>query len=371
MKVQKIRIIGAIALVIIILITLLVAPSKSQQQSGSTYNRKPDGYAAWFEYMVNQGVNIKRWEKPLSNLLENKQKKTTFLRINPSLTWFSISEKELNWLQEGNNLIVLGIRENPTEANFSTTHNSDLGIIKIDTTRRNNNQESFILGDKYGAIVWQESVGKGKITKIVTPHFAANAYQDYQGNYQFLSELVTQYNQPILVDEYLHGYKDKEIIEEEFDRNLLSYFWQTPLSIIIVQGLVLILICLWGFNNRFGPTISVSTPQKNNSQAYIDALAVVLQKAESSDFMVKIIGKEEQIKLQKKLGLGNKLLPPKTLVNEWQNQHQNQNKLALISLLKLQSEKRHLKETELLNWLNEWQKLLNFNSKLTNNDQKK
>jgi hypothetical protein len=362
MKFKKILIIGVISLSIIILITLSFAPSNNQKQKGSTYNRQPDGYAAWFEYMSEKGIKLTRWQSPFPDLLANQNKTITLLKIQPSFSWFSLGQEEKNWLQQGNNLIVLGIKEYPTLAKFSTIHHHETGIIKIDTTRRGENP-SPILGDKFGAIVWQEKIGKGELTKIITPYFAANAYQDYAGNYQFLEKLLTQYNQPIFIDEYIHGYKDQEIIQKEFGDSLISYFWQTPLQVLIIQGLVLFLICLWGLNHRFGPKMEIYAPKINNTQAYIEALAGVLEKAESSDFLLDIIGKEEQIQLQKKLGLGNKLLSDQALIDAWQNQ--SQNKLALESLLKLQSSKRHLKETDLLNWLKGWQKILNFNSKST------
>jgi hypothetical protein len=367
MKIKKIWIMGAIALLIIILITLFFAPSNNQKQSGSTYNRKPDGYAAWYEYMLEKGINLKKWKKPFLDLLETQEKEITLLKIQPALQGFSLTEEEQNWLKKGNNLIVLGVKESPTKAKFSSIHNSDVGKIKIDTSRRGQNK-SAILGDEFGAIIWQEAMAKGEITQIITSYFAANAYQDYQGNYQFLEQLVTKYNQPILIDEYLHGYQDKEVIKEEFNDNLIGYLLQTPLSILMIQGLILLGICLWSFNHRFGQIIQVSSPKINNSKAYIDALAAVLEKAKNSDFMIEIIGKEEQIQLQKKLGLGNKLLPRQDLIDLCQNQRKNQ--LASLSLLELKSKNRPLKERELLNWLKEWQKILNFNLKSTNNDKK-
>jgi hypothetical protein len=359
MKQKKVLVIGAIALFIIILITLFFAPNNNQQQSGSTYNRQPDGYAAWYEYMIKKGVKIKRGEKPFQQLIKENNSPITLVKIQPLLDWYYQTNEELNFVKKGNNLIILGVKQLVTKANFITMQNTDLGMIKIETSRRANNQSSTqsILKDNFGDIVWKKKINKGEITQIVTPYFAANAYQDYSANYEFLAKLVTQYNQPIWVDEYLHGYKDKEVIKQEIGEDLFSYLSKKPLLIIFIQSIILLLVCIWGFNYYFGKPITLSVPKINNSKAYIDALAAVLQKAESSDFLLEIIGKEERLQLQKQLGLGSKLLDSQTLLDVWQNQEGN--KKELQSLLSLQSKKSIINNTILLKWLNGWQKLRN------------
>lgn len=364
MKQKKVLLITAIALCIIILITLFFAPNNNQQQSGSTYNRQPDGYAAWYEYMIKKGVKIKRAEKPFQQLIKDNNSPITLVKIKPLLEAYYQTNEELNLVKQGNNLIILGVKQPVTKANFITMQNTDLGIIKIETSRRGNNQYSTqsILKDNFGDIVWKEKFDKGEITQIVTPYFAANAYQDYSANYEFLAKLVSQYNQPIWVDEYLHGYKDKEVIKQEIGGNLFSYLVQKPIIIIFIQGIILLLVCIWGFNHYFGKPITLSVPKINNSKAYVDALAGVLQKAESSDFLLEIIGKEERLQLQKQLGLGSKLLDNQTLLDVWQNQQGN--KQELQSLLSLQSKQSNLNNITLLKWLNGWQKIRDFSLKL-------
>ena len=365
MKRKKNWIVGAIALSIIILITLIAAPTSNQLQSGSTYNRQPDGYADWFEYMAGQGVKVQRWEKSPQDLLQQRDSTITLLRIQPKLNWHYQTSPEQKWLKKGNNLILLGVRQPATKAKFSTMQTSDVGMVKIDTSRRAKSK-SQLLGDRFGAIVWKESMGKGEIIKATTPYLGANAYQDYSANYKFLAGLVTQYNQPIWVDEYLHGYKDKKVIEREIGGSLFPYLAKTPLLVVLIQGLILLLICLGSFNRRWGPAIKLSSPKINNTQAYVEALAAVLEKADSSDFIIEVLGKEEQLQLQKQLGLGDRLLDSQTLLDLWPMHWGN--KQQLQSLLQLQAKKRHLREKELLNWLNGWQKIRNFSIESTDND---
>jgi hypothetical protein len=67
-----------------------------------------------------------------------------------------------------------------------------VGSVKIDTQRRAKNIKDGLLGDRFGAIVWEKSIGKGQVILPLHPYLAANAYQDFQGNYEFLAQLVTQ-----------------------------------------------------------------------------------------------------------------------------------------------------------------------------------
>ncbi len=355
MKTKKYWLFGIVILVILILITLFYAPNNNQQQTGSTYNRQPNGYSAWYEYMKAKNVDLNRWEKPILNLVENQKNFITLLQIQSEIKPYLLSVEDTNWLRKGNNLIILGVGGNVTKAQFTTYQNSELGKVRIDSSRRGRNNTQ-LLGDEYGIIVSEEKIGEGKYIEITTPYLAANAYQDYPVNYQFLEKLVNN-NQPIFIDEYLHGYKDKEVITQELKQNLISYFLHTPLVILLIQLLVLLLVFLWGFNKRFGKIVEIYPPQENNSQAYINALANILKKAQSKDFILENIGKEKQIKLQKKLGLGNKLLPSETII-EMLN-HDQEKKILLKYLLDLPLRKNQIKESELLNWLENWQSILN------------
>lgn len=185
-----------------------------------------------------------------------------------------------------------------TKADFTTTHDTEVGKVEIETSRRaiklEQQKEENLLGDRYGAIVWQKQFGKGRIILATTQYLAANAYQDIPGNYEFLAQLVTQGQQRILVDEYIHGYKDQEVIKEELGESLVNYLVETPLFPIFIQGLIILVILIFAQNRRFAKPIKLSAPIVDNSQAYIQALAGVLQKAESREFILETTGKEQK-----------------------------------------------------------------------------
>ena len=357
------------AIAIMVLLTLVSAPNAgSANRSGSTYSKSPDGYGAWYAFMEKQGTPVKRLQKPFDQFPALAQNRVTLLRVNSNITEHSLSRQEIEWVEKGNRLIILGVRSPVTEAPFTTFQQSPSGIVKIDTGRRHGNLgeiEKEWLGDRFGAIVWQEPLEQGQVIVAITPHLGANAYQDRDGNYKFLAQLVTQPNSQdvsqgelhqVWVDEYLHGYKDADVQEIEDGEDWQTYLAKTPLFPALLQAGIILIVLAIAQNRRLGPPQTLSAPVVENSQAYIQALASVLQKADSSEFVLEVVGREEQLQLQKALGLGSVLLDNQTLVAAWVQQT-DRPAAELEQLLKLQSKKRRISEPNLQSWLEKWQQV--------------
>jgi hypothetical protein len=404
---RRLWLFGAIAIGALILLTLFAAPANTKLSSGSTYNRAPNGYGAWYAFMEERGTPVQRWQKPFQALAANKTLKPpmTLLRVNSELSFPDLStdeqnwidKEEQNWVEKGNTLVILGIRQPVTEAPFSTRHKTQMGSVKINTRRRRKSENEKLLSDRFGSIVWQKSIGKGHVIFATTPHIAANAYQDFPDNYKFLAQLVTQSpdgenlsiqnvlsktHNSVWVDEYIHGYKDPERVAcqskgakrrtssgkgtpsqdsedlncEQEQPSLFSYLAQTPVFPAVLQGFILLLVAIWAGNRRFGKPETLPVPVVNNSEAYIQALAAVLQKAESSEFVVEVVGKEEQMQLQKALFLGQERLDHQSLVNAWVQQT-GRPAAELEQVLPMQSQKRRMRETDLLSWLGKWEQI--------------
>ncbi|MEH1912235.1 MAG: DUF4350 domain-containing protein [Nostoc sp.] len=346
--------IGAIALAAIVLLSLFAAPNNTKINTGSTYNRAPDGYGAWYAFMQQQGIPIKRWQKPFSEI-QPENSPITILQVGGYPRETILDSQEREWIEKGNTLVILGAGAQVTEAQFSTVQKSPQGDIKIDTRRRYKkaNSKQVNLGDRFGAIVWKENYKKGKVIFSTTPYLAANAYQDNLSNFKYLANLVTEKGNTIFVDEYIHGYKDADVRKKESEGDLSSFFAKTPLFPILVQVGILLLVLIWAQNRRFGKPVPLDTPVVDNSEAYIQALAGVLQKAETADFVVQMVGKQEQLQLQKALGLGQVLLEHQALINFW-IEKTGASAAELDTVLKLQSGKQPISEQDLLSWLVKW-----------------
>lgn len=349
---------GTIAFAVIILLILLVASGGSKINSGSTYSRAPDSYGAWYTFMQERRIAIERWEKPFKQLTTIQEHPVTLVRIYGQLREPFLLSPEKEWVKAGNTLVILGVRQPVTAAAFSSMQKSPQGNVKIDTRRRKRTetQDKVSLGDRFGAVVWEQKHGQGKIIFSTTPYIAANAYQDYLSNFQYLSDLVNQKGHLLFVDEYIHGYKDAQVRKSEGKGNLFSYFSTTWLLPVFIQTSILLLALIWSHNRRFGNLVTLDTSELDNSTAYIQALAGVLQKAKSTDFVVEMVGKEEQLQLQKALGLGRELVDHQTLVSVWQQQTGTRG-TELEAVLRIQAQKRRLSERELISWLQKWRML--------------
>ncbi len=388
---RRFWLLGAIAITAIIIITLVFAPASNKLNSGSTYNRSPDGYGAWYSFMSKRGTKIERWQKPFPDFAKNPDTKppSTLLRIYSSPIFTeAIPDIEQNWVKQGNTLVILGVSAPVTAAPFSSLLPTSAGEIKIDTGRRVPRDKKPILGDKFGGIVWKKTVGKGTVYFASAPHLAANAYQDFSGNYEYLAGLVTQSEgaekeiegteqalavnfiqnpiyqsektsktiNKIWVDEYIHGYKDPEIVKREYAGNLFTYLAKTPLFPVLIQGTIILIVAIFAGWKRFGQPVTISAAQVDNSEAYIQALAGVLEKANSTDFAVETIGKAEQLQLQKALSLGQTSLESDTLTTAWEEQT-GRKAAELTELVRSPSRKSRISDRDLLVWLGKWQQI--------------
>ncbi|MEL7068479.1 MAG: DUF4350 domain-containing protein [Cyanobacteria bacterium J06581_3] len=324
-------IIGILAFLALALIFVLSAPASNRINSGSTWSNAPDGYRAWYAYMEAQGVTVTRWQRPIEDLLEEvaeRDQPATLLQVRPAvLSSTYIGPSLYDWREQGNRVIILSQQDRPvTAAPFTSQISSESGAVTVETRRRTQQSaDDSLLADSYGAVVWQDNRqtdelaedAKG-IVRSLTPYLAANAYANEPGNFAFLANLVQQAGGTIYVDEYIHGYKDSDVVVEEVAGSWINYLAETPLLIATAQVLVVLLIALLAQNRRFGLKKRIPPVQVNNSDAYIQALAGVLHKANNHDFLVETLTRAEQKSLQRALGLGDALVSMEVLQTAWE-----------------------------------------------------
>lgn len=374
---------GAIALLLLLGILSWFAPTQhAAQRSGSTYLASPDGYGAWYAYMGTQHptVTVQRWRRPLTELFSQyPETGQTLLRIygNPQRRRLGVDEEGLvTWLEAGNRLIEIGGLPAPvTAAPFASQVPSPYGLIDIETRRRSQPQaERILLADEHGAIAWSYSQGQGEVIHIVPPYLAANAYQAAAGNFAFLAAIAQQAPVPegaqsvqltpptLWIDEHLHGYVDRATNSTTTTepQSVWAYLLRTPLAIVTLQVAIVTLITLLALNRRFGLAIPYSgEPPPNNSQAYIEALAAVLDKAGHHRFVVKLLAPEYQRQLQRHLDLGATLLSEDELLRAWIAQTGKPPRL-LRQVLQQARRDRGWGKAALLQWLQAWQQILEF-----------
>ena len=357
----------ALTSIALILLTLINAPS-SPQNTGSSYSKTPEGYGAWYEYMEKNGATIDRLRKPNNAEFFNANtKNTTFIQIAVDNNSFTGQLIDANWIEKGNRWIIIGAIQSSskkvqaTKASFTSQPNTIAGPIKIDTTRRFvktrnapntdtllDRQEEPLIQDNYGTLVMKNTLGRGELIYIVPQFIAANAYQSNPANFKYLSTLAK--NDRIWLDEYMHGYRDIETAKEEGKGNVFEFLAQTPIMILFTQFLIGISVLIYGKNCRFGQVKTVEPPPINNSLAYIQAMAGILQKANSTDFVTETLSKAEITKLQRNLGLGTFPQAPATIIKLW-TEKTGRSSRELEQIFNALHRQQKLSEAELTKWL--------------------
>jgi len=357
----------ALTSIALILLTLINAPS-SPQNTGSSYSKTPEGYGAWYEYMEKNGATIDRLRKPNNAEFFNANtKNTTFIQIAVDNDSFTGQLIDANWIEKGNRWIIIGAIQSSskkvqaTKASFTSQPNTIAGPIKIDTTRRFvktrnapntdtllDRQEEPLIQDNYGTLVMKNTLGRGELIYIVPQFIAANAYQSNPANFKYLSTLAK--NDRIWLDEYMHGYRDIETAKEEGKGNVFEFLAQTPIMILFTQFLIGISVLIYGKNCRFGQVKTVEPPPINNSLAYIRAMAGILQKANSTDFVTETLSKAEITKLQRNLGLGTFPQAPATIIKLW-TEKTGRSSRELEQIFNALHRQQKLSEAELTKWL--------------------
>jgi hypothetical protein len=79
---------------------------------------------------------------------------------------------------------------------------------------KNLSWKEVALGDRFGAVVWENNYSKGKVISATTAYLAANAYRD-EANFSYLADLVNKNRQKIYIDEYIHSYKDLHVKQQQ------------------------------------------------------------------------------------------------------------------------------------------------------------
>jgi hypothetical protein len=368
---------GLIAAVAIVLVTFVSATSGDSRQAGSSYSNAANGYSTWYRMMVDRGIKMQRWQKSFPQLTKNSdyQSATTLLQVNPQLEKLQLTKLQRSWVSQGNTLVILGVSAPAWEIPFRADLESSEGNVRIETTRRfraesiknelpQSTFKESVVSDRSGSAIATFTLEKGMVIIASTQYLAANAYQDFRPNYELLAALVTQDRGQVLVDEYIHGYTDRQrksatskkageetSDDRETDGDALAYLANTPLSIVFLNLLLGILVLFWQQNRRFGKVIVPKLPEIDNSEAYIQALSGVLRQANSSEFVLQNIGRAEQLTWQQKLGLGKeRLVEHQTLITAWETQTKLPTE-DLRFVLQLTTAARRLTPAELTSWL--------------------
>lgn len=355
---------------LILTIIILVAAPKSYP-GGSTYSKSLGDYSQWYAFMERQGHPIQRWRQPYTALKDTGQTLIQIADVEREDEALLRSQEVLDWVERGNTLIQVSWAGQVTGAPFRSDLSSPSGPVRIETTRRYNTGlssdivEVEELQDTFGSVVWSYGQGKGRMVRATYPWLAANVYADHAGNFRALEVLATQREGPIWVDEWLHGHRDPSALADAAapkEQSPFAYLGRQPIAVVAGQAVVLLLLLLWGKNQRFGALTRLSAPSRNSSEQYIQSLADTLEANGHTEYVLTLLGQSFRQRLQTRLGMGGigaeTALSDGAIAQQWSGVT-GRSPQELLELLEQTQQEKRLSDRAVLLWVQRSEAILN------------
>jgi Domain of unknown function (DUF4350) len=359
---------AVMALLCLSIIVTTTAPQSYPK--GSSYDQSLSGYAQWYRFMEAQNHPVRRWRQAYDQLKGEGQ---TLIQVadverfqNPNLE----APEILDWVKQGNTLIELNWSGEVTGAPFRSELPTSKGVVLIETTRRyvahTQNSNAVLLKDAFGEVIQSasheyENYEKGQIIRGVYPWIGSGIYAKKGANFQVLADLAMQRKGTIWVDEWIHGYRDTapaSAVAKAEKQDLWDYLARRPIAVMAGQGVLLLLLLLWGQNQRFGAVLKIAPPLRNSSEQYIQALADTLNTHGHTEYVLALLGQSFRDRLRASLGL-LRAVPSvegdRAIATEWAAAT-GRPASELLELLKpsnaeQSSAEKRLRDSELLIWV--------------------
>jgi hypothetical protein len=349
---------GWVLLASLCLILIVTAVAPPSYPKGSSYDNALGGYAQWYRFMEAQHHPVKRWRRAYSQLAGTGQTLIQAADVEGSQSPELGAPEILDWVKNGNTLIELSWAGGVTGAPFLSDLPTPQGAVRIETTRRygRSDFDEVLLKDAFGGVIGLEPVQKGEVIKIAYPWMGAGNYADRGANFQVLADLATQRRGTIWVDEWIHGYRDLQptpVLAEGETQDLWDYFAQRPIAVMAGQGVLLLLLLLWGQNQRFGAQIRIAPPPRNSSEQYIQALADTLNTHGHTEYVLALLGQSLRDRLKSRLSLVGADLAGDgdgAIAAQWATVT-GRPASELLELLEQSSVQKRLRDSELLTWV--------------------
>lgn len=336
-----------------------VSLDKENLPNRSSYNSGATGTKAFYQILLETGIDVTRWQKPIKNLFSSDIK--VFIIVEPLLVELNDKELEelLEWISRGNKLILISREPNLNLLNRNSnwqfilnltslhgiydvdpynpiqmTHNTPAikpsyptsytkNIIAIQPSRfasrfyLSSKAESFQkneaknlqsltapivhFADKNGAVLINTPYDRGEIVLLSDPYIVSNGGIRLADNLQLALNLVERYGK-VAFDEYHHGYGSAEIA-------LISYFQGTPFLAMLLQAILIAVAVIFSQSQRFARPLPLLLPNRSSKLEYVSAVADLQQKAKAYDLAVENVYLEFRRRVCNLFGLDPKVKP--------------------------------------------------------------
>lgn len=315
---RKLLLGSAIVFVLLIAGAVVFGGDAGQRQDApSSYSTASGGAKAAYLLLSESGYNVRRWERPLTDLPKNAD--TTVILADP-LEAPTREERESikSFLSEGGRIIATGMfsgtflpeNESVPDELLGMTLKKASAVSPSPITRAapeitiapQSRWPSYsaaysLYGDGDEIVVVKYPYGRGEVLWWAAATPLTNAGLKEHGNLEFLLASVGDTKAPILWDEYVHGYRE----------TLESSLAHSPLKWLFLQLAILGLAVLATFSRRSGPISAAVTDVRLSPLEFVKTLGGLYENAGTASVAVDICYQRFRYWLTRRVGVANNI----------------------------------------------------------------
>jgi hypothetical protein len=318
-----------------------------QTGSRSSYRSTPYGTMAYYSLLEQSGYPVTRFEKPLTQLSENKAISTLVIIAPPALTLPDEAELKAlsSWVAEGNLLVIIDrlgfVNVNGAQSRMAlnreefttrplqpTLYSEGVDQIKLSPFASRVTVESqatiYHYGDDRGAVLANAEVGAGQVLWLTDPYLVANnGIVEADNVILALNLLVNAPEGLIAFDEYHHGYGSAA------SQGVLAYFEGKPVKWMFWQLALISALLVYTYGRRFARALPLRRESRTTNLEFVSSMANISRLAKASDLAMQNIYSDFRNKLCRYCGLPTRTDSPR---------------LAAVAARRMQGNERDLRD---------------------------
>ncbi len=298
--------------------------AREERPNPSTYNAKGTGSKGLFLWLQELGLQVRRWERPLTDLPDEA---TVLLVLGPRLP---LEEQELKaleeWVREGGVLVLaddtvggplpgvwagapvlrfglrprVGDKAGSLRPAFPSPY--AVGVERIQPAGRVRFQRQVsegwapLFADQTGDVVAIKRLGEGRLIAVADPGLFSNARLEVEGHARLALNIVRDHVKGgvVLVDEFHHGHGH--------DDGFFRYLKGTAAPWILAQAALAFLAFLLARGTRFGAPVPAGEDARASSLEYVGALGDLYHRAGARRLAVAALARSFRRNLAEALG---------------------------------------------------------------------
>ena len=306
------------SIVFVLLITgvmLFGGQAADKTEVPSSYSAGSGGAKAAYLLLSQSGYEVRRWERPLTDLPEN----ATLILADPQQAPTGEERESLkNFLFNGGRIIATGMfsgtflpeNESVPDVLLGMTWKKASAVSPSAITRAapeitiapqarwpSYSPAYSLYGDGDEIVVVKYPYGAGEVLWWAAATPLTNAGLKEPGNLEFLLASMGDTKSPILWDEYIHGYRE----------TLAGSVSQSPVKWLILQLALLGLAVVATFSRRSGPVCAPVREVRLSPLEFVQTLGGLYENAGTASVAVDISYQRFRYWLTRRLGVANNI----------------------------------------------------------------